>query len=39
MLDHYMMGRLIDLWLAEDIGDCDLTGPDDDRCGRAGNSA
>jgi nicotinate-nucleotide pyrophosphorylase (carboxylating) len=25
MLDHYMVGRLIDLWLAEDIGACDLT--------------
>jgi nicotinate-nucleotide pyrophosphorylase (carboxylating) len=25
MLDHYMAGRLIDLWLAEDIGACDLT--------------
>lgn len=25
MLDPYMMGRLIDLWLAEDIGACDLT--------------
>jgi nicotinate-nucleotide pyrophosphorylase (carboxylating) len=25
MLDRYMVGRLIDLWLAEDIGACDLT--------------
>jgi nicotinate-nucleotide pyrophosphorylase (carboxylating) len=25
MLDRYMVGRLIDLWLAEDIGSCDLT--------------
>ena len=25
MLDHYMTGRLIDLWFAEDIGACDLT--------------
>jgi nicotinate-nucleotide pyrophosphorylase (carboxylating) len=25
MLDRYMMGRLIDLWLAEDIGNGDLT--------------
>jgi nicotinate-nucleotide pyrophosphorylase (carboxylating) len=25
MLDRFMVGRLIDLWLAEDIGACDLT--------------
>jgi nicotinate-nucleotide pyrophosphorylase (carboxylating) len=25
MLDRYMVSRLIDLWLAEDIGACDLT--------------
>jgi nicotinate-nucleotide pyrophosphorylase (carboxylating) len=25
MQDRYMVGRLIDLWLAEDIGACDLT--------------
>jgi len=25
MLDRYMVGRLIDLWFAEDIGACDLT--------------
>ena len=25
MLDGFMVSRLIDLWLAEDIGACDLT--------------
>ena len=25
MYDHYQIERLIDLWLIEDIGSCDLT--------------